>query len=182
MLLEGSPDIQHMQDATHSYTVLVLCTGNSARSIMAEVIFNHYGKPWFRAFSAGSHPVGRVNPFALQQIEPLGDNPDSYRSKSWLEYTGENAPELDFVITVCDNAAGETCPNFMGTPQHIHWGLPDPAAVVDDEDAKYNAFASCFNTLRTRIETLVQQPINELDKNELTTLMKNLAGSKLANG
>jgi len=159
------------------HTVLVLCTGNSARSIMAEALFNHLGGRWFTAFSAGSHPVGTVNPFALEQIERLGMDPNGFRSKSWSEFERHQAPVLDFVITVCDNAAGEVCPDFSGSPRRIHWGLPDPAAVNGSKEATRQAFADCFNTLEGRVGALIRQPLATLDKDQLAAIMRRLAGS-----
>tara|TARA_R110001606_G_scaffold399222_2_gene582415 strand:- start:71744 stop:72295 length:552 start_codon:yes stop_codon:yes gene_type:complete len=137
------------------YTVLILCTGNSARSIMVEALFNSIGRDYFQAYSAGSHPTGKVNSLAIDQIKdlPLTFEP---ASKSWDLYASEDAPHLDFVITVCGNAAQEICPNFVGKPIHIHWGVDDPAAVIDMND-KRKAFEVCFNLFLNNISSLVDR-------------------------
>ena len=131
------------------FNVLFLCTGNSARSIMAEALLNEIGEGRFRAFSAGSHPVGVVNPYAFDRLEKQGIDPTGFRSKSWDEFAQPGAPELDFVITVCDKAAGEVCPVWPGQPITAHWGVPDPAAFVEEQ--KYIAFSNAFSLLHRRI-------------------------------
>ena len=145
------------------FNVLFLCTGNSARSILAESLLNQLGQGRFRAFSAGSHPGGRVNPFALELLEknhfPTGD----LRSKSWDEFAQTDAPPLDFVITVCDNAAGEVCPVWPGQPMTAHWGIPDPAAVEGTDDVKRRAFVDAMNQLQRRISMFVSLPFHTLD-------------------
>lgn len=130
--------------------ILVLCTGNSARSILGEVLFNDLGKGRYRAFSAGSRPVGTVHPGAIEKLVAEGHDISGLRSKSWDEFTGDEAPRLDLVITVCDNAAGETCPIWNGAPTTLHWGLPDPAAV-EDESRRRTAFDEVYAELESRI-------------------------------
>lgn len=154
------------------WNVLVLCTGNSARSIMAEALFNEVAGDMFRAFSAGSYPTGKVNPFAIAQLQKNGLQVSQYFSKSWDSFTGPDAPELDFVVTVCDNAANEPCPAFAGDYLKVHWRFPDPAACKEDEVATA-AFKSVFNTLKERIEhlKLVGRPE---DKQALHQFMLNL--------
>jgi arsenate reductase len=141
------------------YNVLFLCTGNSARSILAEALLNHMGKPNFRAFSAGSHPTGRVNPFALKQLEAAGLSVDGLRSKSWDEFAKPGAPQMNFVFTVCDNAAAEVCPLWPGQPVTAHWGVPDPAAVVGTVDQMERAFRDAFVTLDRRIALFLSLPL-----------------------
>ena len=138
------------------YNVLVLCTGNSARSIMVEALFNSLGSDYFQAYSAGSHPTGKVNPFALEQIKdlPLNFKPSS---KSWTKFSSEGAPELDLLITVCGNAAQETCPSLIGKPKEIHWGVADPAAVLGSDTDKRAAFSNCFNVFSNRITRLIKE-------------------------
>lgn len=135
------------------FNVLFLCTGNSARSIMAEALLNHLGKGRFRAFSAGSHPAGKVNPFALERLRAENIPADGARSKSWDEFAGTDAEEMDFIITVCDNAAGEVCPVWTSHPITAHWGVADPAAA--EEDQKFIEFAKAFAVLERRINLFV---------------------------
>jgi protein-tyrosine-phosphatase len=149
------------------YEVLFLCTGNSARSIIAECVLNRLGEGRFRAHSAGSTPTGRVNPAALRLLEGLGYPTARLRSKSWDEFAAEGAPELDFIITVCDNAAGEVCPIWPGKPMSIHWGAPDPAAVEGDASAIDRAFAEMHRLLQHRIERFVNLPVETLDARSL---------------
>ena len=146
------------------YNVLFLCTGNSARSILAEVLMNHHGQGRFRAFSAGSHPTGRVNPYALRLLELQGLPCDGLRSKSWDEFATPDAPTLDFVFTVCDNAAGEVCPFWPGQPLTAHWGVADPAAAEGDDALKMLAFRSAFRELENRIRIFTSLPIHSLDR------------------
>ncbi|BBI99748.1 arsenate reductase [Ferrigenium kumadai] len=145
------------------YNVLVLCTGNSARSILGEVLFNVLGKGKFRAYSAGSKPAGRVNPGALEWLQGQGYSTDGLRSKSWDEFAAPGAPEFDFIFTVCDNAAGETCPIWLGHPATAHWGIPDPAHIEGDE-ARRAAFKKAAEQLARRIQLFMSLPIEKLDK------------------
>jgi arsenate reductase len=144
--------------------VLFLCTGNSARSILAEALLGVLGKDRFVAYSAGSHPSGRVQPLAIEFATMLGYPPEKLRSKSWDEYAVAGAPKMDFIITVCDNAAGEVCPIWPGQPISAHWGVADPAAVVGSEDERRVAFRDAFATLRRRVERLLALPIDKLDR------------------
>lgn len=146
------------------YNVMFLCTGNSARSIMAEVMLNHLGKGRFRAFSAGSHPAGTVNPLAIETMRSAGLPTDDLRSKSWEEFALPDAPPMDFILTVCDNAAGEVCPIWPGKPTMAHWGVPDPAAVAGPDEGRRAAFAEAARVLRRRIELLVSLPLEKLDR------------------
>ncbi|MDO9215475.1 MAG: arsenate reductase ArsC [Methylococcales bacterium] len=148
-----------MQDKV--FSVLFLCTGNSARSIMAEAILNHVGKGRFQAYSAGSMPTGVVNPFALKQLEKEGMVLENPRSKSWQEFAQPDSPHLDFVITVCDNAAGEVCPVWAGQPITAHWGVFDPAAA--EEDQKNIAFAQAFTILHRRISLFASLNLSSLN-------------------
>lgn len=147
----------------HIYNVLFLCTGNSARSIMAEVILNRHGKGRFRAFSAGSHPAGQVNSFAIEQLQRASLPIDGLRSKNWEEFSKQDSPELDFVFTVCDKAAGELCPVWPGQPMTAHWGIEDPAAVEGSEDNKRQAFAQAFTQLNRRISIFLSLPFSKID-------------------
>lgn len=145
------------------YNVLFLCTGNSARSIMAEVILNRKGAPKFAAHSAGSHPKGKVHPAALKQLQNARLPIDGLRSKGWEEFAKPGAPKLDFVFTVCDNAAKEVCPVWPGQPMTAHWGVPDPAAVVGTPDQIARAFRDAFVMLDRRINLFVSLPLKSLD-------------------
>ena len=149
---------------TRPYHVLFLCTGNSARSILAEALLNTVGEGRFRAFSAGSHPTGRVHPIAIELIQTRGLHADDPRSKSWDEFAGEDAPSMDFVFTVCDSAAGEVCPVWPGRPLTAHWGVPDPAAVEGTEEEKRQAFVAALQALSDRISLFVSLPIDQLDR------------------
>jgi arsenate reductase len=146
------------------YNVLFLCTGNSARSVLAEAILNHRGGGRFKAYSAGSHPVGRVNPFAIDLLRQARVETAGLRSKSWDEFAGPGAPPLDFVFTVCDNAAGEVCPMWPGQPMTAHWGLPDPAAVPGSDEDKARAFRDTYVMLDRRIGLFTSLPIASLDQ------------------
>jgi arsenate reductase len=142
--------------------VLFLCTGNSARSIMAEAMLRELGRERFDAFSAGSHPAGNVNPHAHEVLKRQGFRVDGLRSKSWSEFAEPGAAAMDAIITVCDNAAGEVCPVWPGRPVTAHWGVPDPASVVGDDNRKRQAFEASCNTLRERIEKLVALQTSDL--------------------
>jgi protein-tyrosine-phosphatase len=146
------------------HNVLFLCTGNSARSILGEAILNRYGRGRFRAFSAGSHPKGRVHPYTLELLRNLNYVTDGLRSKSWDEFAAPGAPRLDFVFTVCDDAAHETCPIWPGQPMSAHWGLPDPAAVEGSEAEKRAAFADTCRMLTNRISVFTSLPLASLDR------------------
>ncbi|MFM2052922.1 MAG: hypothetical protein RL456_959 [Pseudomonadota bacterium] len=150
---------------SRTYHVLFVCTGNSARSIMAEALMNHLGAPrGFRAHSAGSQPRGEVHPRTLRTLSTYGYDISDYRSKSWQEFAGPDAPHLDFVITVCDQAAGETCPVWPGQPMTAHWGLPDPAAQEGSETTRDKAFQQAFLTLKRRIELMLALPMARLER------------------
>jgi arsenate reductase len=146
------------------YNVLFLCTGNSARSILAESLINRWGHGQFRGFSAGSYPKGEVNPIAIELLKRLQMPIDNLRSKSWDEFAKSDAPPLDFVITVCDNAAGEVCPVWPGQPMSAHWGVEDPAAVEGTDAEKWAAFRQAFNMLERRIKIFTSLPISSLDR------------------
>ncbi len=145
------------------YNVLFLCTGNSARSILAEAILNRRGGPNFTAYSAGSHPSGAVRPEALRQLEMAGLSTEGLRSKSWDEFAAPGAPRMDFVFTVCDNAAREVCPLWPGQPMTAHWGVPDPAAVAGTPEEVERAYRAAFSILERRISLLLALPLASLD-------------------
>ncbi|MBT9458571.1 MAG: arsenate reductase ArsC [Burkholderiaceae bacterium] len=163
-----------MQDKIHK--VLFLCTGNSARSILAEGLMAHLGAGRFQAFSAGSHPTGLVNPLALQTLQRLHIPTDGFRSKSWDEFAQAGAADLDFVLTVCDKAAGEVCPIWPGQPMTAHWGVEDPAAVEGPDELKVRAFTDTAVILKRRIELMLALPLERLDamslKRELQSVGK----------
>ena len=146
------------------YNILVLCTGNSARSILAEALFNTLGAGRFMAYSAGSHPTGRVNPFAVEQVKALGYPVEGLRSKSWDEFAQADSPRMDFIVTVCDNAAGEVCPLWPGQPVTAHWGFPDPAAVAGSDEEKRAAFALTLRQIRNRVQLFLSLPLETLDR------------------
>jgi arsenate reductase len=156
------------------YHVLFLCTGNSARSILAEALLNKLGSGKFVAHSAGSHPNGRVNPHALELLVRLGFDTANLRSKAWDEFAAPGAPPLDFVFTVCDNAAGEVCPVWPGQPVTAHWGLPDPAAVEGSDLDKANAFRETFRALERRISLFAALPVGSLDRMALTAMVREI--------
>ncbi|MEO8313804.1 MAG: arsenate reductase ArsC [Pseudomonadota bacterium] len=160
--------------------VLFLCTGNSARSIMAEALLNHVGAGRFHAFSAGSQPTGKVNPEALRLLERMLVPAAGARSKAWEEFAQPGAPKLDFVFTVCDNAAGEVCPVWPGQPVTAHWGVEDPAAEQGDELARINAFRRAFNLLEHRIRVFASLPFSILDRQRLKARLVEI-GSRTLN-
>lgn len=160
------------------FNVLILCTGNSARSIMAEALINTMGKGRFHAYSAGSHPTGQVHPLALAQIAALDYPTDTLRSKSWDEFTKftecaqPDAPQMDFVITVCDNAAGEICPIWPGQPISAHWGFADPTAVEGSDEIKHRSFEKTFRNIMRSVQLFVNLPLTMLDRNAIKREMQ----------
>ena len=162
------------------YNVLFLCSGNSARSIMAEKLLSHWGARRFKGFSAGSSPAGQVNPLAIQQLKKARLSTDNLRSKSWDEFAAPGAPVMDFVITVCDQTAGEVCPVWPGQPVVAHWGVPDPAAVTGTDEEKRRAFREAFRTLENRIKIFTSLPIAKLDRLALAQQVKAIGREQLA--
>ncbi|HXF79399.1 MAG TPA: arsenate reductase ArsC [Usitatibacter sp.] len=158
----------------HVYNVLFLCTGNSARSILAEAMLNHLGKGRFRAYSAGSHPAGKVNPFATELLEAAHLPTEGLRSKAWDEFAKPGAPPMDIILTVCDNAAGEACPVWPGKPVTAHWGVADPAAAQGSDGEKRAAFRAAANVLRHRIELLASLPLAKLDELSIQSKLREL--------
>jgi arsenate reductase len=156
--------------------VLFVCTGNSARSILAEGLLNEIGRGRFRAYSAGSHPKGTVHPLALNELARLRVPTDGFRSKSWDEFTRPGAPEMDFVFTVCDQAAGELCPMWPGRPVTAHWGMPDPAAVDGAEKVREQAFRDAAITIRRRLELMLALPMESLDELSLHKEVRDIGG------
>lgn len=149
---------------TKTYNVLFICTGNSARSILAEGLLNEMGKERFKAYSAGSQPKGTVHPLALRELQTLRIPTDGFRSKGWEEFAAPDAPVMDFVFTVCDQAAGEACPVWPGQPMTAHWGMPDPAAVQGADVVKEQAFRNAAITMKRRLELMLALPIPSLDR------------------
>ena len=167
-----------MTQAPRPYNVLFLCTGNSARSIIAESVLRNVGAGRFNAFSAGSQPAGRVNPLALELLQQHHLPTDGLRSKRWDEFARPDSPPLDFVFTVCDNAAGEVCPVWPGQPMTAHWGIPDPAAVVGEEATRRKAFADACHTLLHRIRIFASLPLDKLDRLSLQRRLQDLGRSQ----
>jgi arsenate reductase len=159
--------------------VLFLCTGNSARSIMAEALVTTMSNGRFRGFSAGSHPGGKVNPFAIEQIAATGYPVDHLRSKSWDEFAGPDAPPMDFIITVCDNAAGEVCPVWPGHPVSAHWGFEDPAAVEGTDEEKRAAFGKVFKQIVSRMTVFVNLPVHMMDRDAILAEMRKIGETKV---
>lgn len=159
--------VKALANQQNIYTVLFLCTGNSARSIIGEVLMNQWGRGTFRGFSAGSHPKGQVHPLALELLKQMRLPTEGLRSKSWDEFAAPEGAHLDFVFTVCDNAAGEVCPYWPGQPMTAHWGLPDPAAVEGSETEKWLAFRRTFSQLENRIKVFTSLPLATLDRIKL---------------
>ncbi|MEW5771580.1 MAG: arsenate reductase ArsC [Pseudomonadota bacterium] len=159
--------------------VLFLCTGNSARSILAEAMLNNLSvsRGRFRAFSAGSHPAGQVNPFAIELLEKNRLPTEGLRSKSWDEFAQPGAPAMDFVFTVCDNAAGEVCPAWSGQPMTAHWGVPDPAAVTGSDEEKHKAFFQAYTQLLNRISLFANLPFEKLDRIKLQKAVSEIGQS-----
>ena len=162
------------------FNVLFLCTGNSARSVMAEVLLNHWGGSRFLAFSAGSHPTGRVNPITLEFLDRLKLPTSGLRSKSWDEFAAPGAPVMDFVFTVCDQAAGEVCPIWPGQPITAHWGFPDPAAFVGPEAEKRAFFAEVLRQIESRIKAFTALPLEKLDRLAIQRKVREIGTSESA--
>jgi arsenate reductase (thioredoxin) len=160
--------------AEPAFNVLFLCTGNSARSILAESLLNNLGKGRFRAYSAGSHPAGQINPFALELLEKNDFPTGELRSKPWDEFAQPDSPQLDFVITVCDKAAGEVCPVWPGQPMSAHWGIPDPVALEGSDEQKRHAFVDAMNQLQRRICMFVSLPFDKLDRMKLQQAVRDI--------
>ena len=160
------------------YNVLFLCTGNSARSILAEAILNREGRGRFKAFSAGSQPKGKVHPMALATLDEMGFETDGYRSKPWDEFAAPGAPPLDFVFTVCDNAAGEVCPIWPGQPMTAHWGIEDPAAIEEEGERQRRAFRDAFFSLQRRIGLFLALPLDSIDELSLQTRLREIGRTR----
>ncbi len=161
------------------YNALFLCTGNSARSILAEAILESEGQGRFKAYSAGSNPAGKVHPYSLDLLKIMGHPTESLRSKNWDEFSGADAPELDFVFTVCDNAAGETCPVWPGQPMTAHWGIPDPAVVTGQEAEKRAAFTEAYRMMFNRISLFLALPLASIDKMSLQNRLIEIGAEKV---
>ena len=160
------------------YNALFLCTGNSARSILAESLLNHWGQGKFRAFSAGSYPKGQIHPMAVELLNRMNLPTENLRSKSWDEFASPGAPAIDFIFTVCDNAAGEVCPIWPGKPMTAHWGVADPATVQGTDMEKAAAFRKAFKELETRIKLFTSLPIDSLDGMNLKAKLREIGNSE----
>ncbi|MEH6662308.1 MAG: arsenate reductase ArsC [Parasphingorhabdus sp.] len=161
------------------YNALFLCTGNSARSILAEAILQREGEGRFNALSAGSNPAGQVHPYALDLLETMGHPVAGLRSKNWDEFAGADAPDLDFVFTVCDNAAGETCPVWPGQPMTAHWGIADPAAATGSEAEKRAAFTEAYRMMFNRISLFLALPLESIDQMSLQNRLREIGAEKV---
>ena len=161
-----------------AYKALFLCTGNSARSILAEAILQSEGQGRFKAYSAGSNPAGKVHPYSLDLLKIMGHPTESLRSKNWEEFSGADAPELDFVFTVCDHAAGETCPVWPGQPMTAHWGIPDPAAVTGSEVEQRAASTEAYRMMFNRISLFLALPLDSIDKMSLQNRLVDIGAAK----
>ena len=159
------------------YNALFICTGNSARSIIAEALLNSMGRGRFKAYSAGSHPKGAVHPLAIQALEAVHVGAEGFRSKGWEEFASADAPQMDFVFTVCDQAAGEVCPVWPGQPMSAHWGMPDPAAVEGTEEVKRKAFRDTVVTIKRRLDLMLSLPLESLDRLALQHEVKKIGTS-----
>ena len=168
-----------MTDKT--FNILFLCTGNSARSIMAEALVTTMSHGRFKGFSAGSQPGGKVNPFAIEKVKETGYPMDNLRSKSWDEFSLADAPKMDFIITVCDNAAGETCPFWPGQPISTHWSFEDPAAVEGTDAQKRAAFSKIFKQIVARMNTFLALPVEKLEKHAILHEMKRIGDTPVIN-
>ncbi|WP_293779628.1 arsenate reductase ArsC [uncultured Oxalicibacterium sp.] len=162
------------------FNILFLCTGNSARSIMAEALVTTMGHGLLKGYSAGSNPNGVVNPFAIEQVKKTGYPTDNLRSKSWDEFAGPDAPHMDFIITVCDNAAGEVCPIWPGHPSSAHWGFQDPAAVEGTDEEKRAAFERIFKQIMARVNAFVSLPHNILEKHSIHQEIQKIGATPVA--
>jgi arsenate reductase len=158
------------------FNILFLCTGNSARSILAEGLMNQISEGRFQAYSAGSQPMGRVNPLAIETLQALGCATDGLSSKSWDVFATPDAPKMDFIITVCDSAAGEACPYWPGVPMTAHWGFADPSRVAGDDDAKRRAFATTAQAISQRLHLLLALPVDKLDQLSLQHHLREIGG------
>jgi protein-tyrosine-phosphatase len=175
--LGDRPDRHHQVTTPRTYNVLFLCTGNSARSILAESLLNSLGTDRFRGFSAGSFPKGQVHPLALELLKRMHLPTEGLRSKSWDEFAASGAPSIDFILTVCDNAAGEVCPIWPGKPMTAHWGIADPAGAQGSEADRAFAFRKALKELETRIKLFVALPIESLDTRTLSEELRSIGNS-----